>query len=185
MTPYRKLPDGIALVMRTCNADLTAHGGFRWPAGGPIECPDWQPIAECGNGLHGLLWGGGDSDRLDWSPDAKWLVVAVWETDVIEIDRKVKFPRGWVLHVGDRYSATNFLSEHERAIGRAIHAGTATAGDDGTATAGVRGEIRIRFYDAKNERYRTKVGYIGEDGIEADTPYRLDATNNFVKAEKK
>jgi len=47
--------------------------------------------------------------------------------------------------------------------------GTATAGDDGTATAGAGGEIRIRWWDGT--RYRLAVGYVGEDGIEADTPY--------------
>ena len=47
--------------------------------------------------------------------------------------------------------------------------GTATAGDYGTATAGCGGEIRIRWYDGK--RHRLAVGYVGEDGIEANVPY--------------
>ena len=47
--------------------------------------------------------------------------------------------------------------------------GTATAGDWGTATAGYGGEIRIRWHDGK--RFRTAVGYVGENGIEPNVPY--------------
>jgi len=57
--------------------------------------------------------------------------------------------------------------------------GTATAGDGGTATAGDGGEIRIRYYDSKHDRMRTRVGYIGEDGLKANTPYRLNDKNEF------
>ena len=49
--------------------------------------------------------------------------------------------------------------------------GTAAAGYDGTATAGDDGEIRIRWFDGR--RYRLAVGYVGEDGIKANTPYRV------------
>ena len=48
------------LVLRTCAADMTSYGGFKWPKSGPVKCDDWKPRAECGNGLHGLLWGVGD-----------------------------------------------------------------------------------------------------------------------------
>jgi hypothetical protein len=54
--------------------------------------------------------------------------------------------------------------------------GTATAGDGGNATAGVGGTIQIRYWD---ERYRVKTGYIGEDGLEPNTPYRLNAKHEF------
>ena len=50
--------------------------------------------------------------------------------------------------------------------------GTATAGYGGTATAGKMGIISIRHWDGK--RYRLIVGYVGEDGIEANTPYRVE-----------
>jgi hypothetical protein len=60
--------------------------------------------------------------------------------------------------------------------------GTATAGYSGTATAGELGEIRIRWWDAKNDRYRTVIGYVGEGGIEPNVAYRLDAKHQFVRA---
>ncbi|MER1940625.1 hypothetical protein ABS755_07945, partial [Castellaniella sp. FW104-16D08] len=59
--------------------------------------------------------------------------------------------------------------------------GTATAGNYGTATAGYRGEIQIKWYDEKAERYRTVVGYVGEDGIKPDTTYQLDARHKLVE----
>ena len=62
--------------------------------------------------------------------------------------------------------------------------GTATAGYAGTATAGDYGEIRIRYYDHKASRYRTKVGYIGEDRLKAGVAYRLDAKQNFVEVDE-
>ncbi|WP_220125153.1 hypothetical protein [Pseudomonas aeruginosa] len=60
--------------------------------------------------------------------------------------------------------------------------GTATAGNEGTATAGKKGEIRIRYWDEKTERYRTVIGYIGEDGLEPNVPYKLNAGRKLVRA---
>ena len=60
-------------------------------------------------------------------------------------------------------------------------AGTATAGDAGTATAGARGSIVIRSWDEKNQRRRFHIGYIGEDGLEPNVPYRLDEGGKFVR----
>ncbi|WP_438396400.1 DUF7666 domain-containing protein [Caballeronia sp. DA-9] len=79
---------------------------------------------------------------------------------------------------GDRGTATAGYS----GTATAGALGTATAGDRGTATAGYRGEIRVRWYDDKNDRYRTVIGYVGEDGIEANVAYRLDDNHKFTKA---
>ena len=59
--------------------------------------------------------------------------------------------------------------------------GTATAGTLGTATAGDKGEIHICYWDDKASRYRTIIGYIGEDGLLPNTAYRLDDAHQFVK----
>ena len=212
---------------------MTSRGGFRWPESGPVSAPDWDPEPRCGGGLHGLLWGCGDGVLLDWSPDAKWLVVEVADR-IVDLGGKVKFPRGCVVYCGDRKSATDYLLAHsptdratavvgafvtadyrgtatagyhgtatagncgtatagyhgtatagyhgtatagdrgtatagDRGTATAGDCGTATAGDDGTATAGDRGEIRIRYHDGN--RFRLAVGYVGEDGIEPNTPY--------------
>jgi len=64
--------------------------------------------------------------------------------------------------------------------------GNASAGVKGTTQAGIRGEIHVRWWDARTDRFRTLVGYIGEDGLEADIPYKVEVseegTPRFVKA---
>jgi hypothetical protein len=169
--PYA-VPDGKALVLRTCNADMTAHGGFRWPESGPVEAPDWEPIAECGNGLHGALWGEGDGSLFRWEPDAKWLVVEVDAGAIVDLDGKVKFPRGVVVFCGDRKSATDWLAE--RAPGRTIIGGTATAGDYGTATAGYRGTATAGYRGTATAGYRGTA--TAGDGGTATAGYRGTAT---------
>jgi hypothetical protein len=51
--------------------------------------------------------------------------------------------------------------------------GTATAGHRGTATADEHGTIMIKYYDKKADRYRTAIGYIGEDGLLPNVKYKL------------
>jgi hypothetical protein len=203
------------LILRTCAPDMTAHGGFVWPEAGPVAAPDWDPAPECGNGLHGLLWGEGSAGLMNWAPDARWLVVAVDPATIVDLDGKVKFPAGEVVHCGDRLSATAFLASDPRAAGRAIHGGTATAGyggtatagdggtatagDGGTATAGYggtatagyrgtatagdEGTVVLRRWDRDARRWRLVVGYIGEDGLEANVAYRLTEAGEFEAVE--
>jgi hypothetical protein len=179
-----------ALVLRTCKADMTSHGGFRWPESGPVECPDFQPTAECGHGLHGLLWGEGDGGLIDWTERARWLVVEVDAATVVDLNGKVKFPRGTVVHCGDRSSATDYLYEHG-ALGRAVtggtatagYGGTATAGDAGTATAGYGGALVIRWWNRTAERYQLSCAIVGENGIKPHAPYRLDDAGKFVEVD--
>ena len=129
------------LVLRCCRADMTSHGGFRWPESGPVEAPDWSPIAECGQGLHGWLWGEGDvtaAGNVHELPDARWLVVRVLVADIVDLHGKVKYQRGEVVLCGTASEATDYILAHG-GTGRAIIRATATAGYAGTATAGARG----------------------------------------------
>ena len=167
-------PDTV-LVLRTCAPDMISHSGFRWPESGPVECPDWDPNPRCGGGLHGFLWGEGKGDLLNWDPDARWLVVEVLASDVVDLDGKVKFPRGVVVHCGDRKSATELIQRP----GKAVIGGTATAGYSGTATAGDCGIISIRWW--YGDRYRLAIGYVGEDGIEPNTAYCVSGGKLFKK----
>ena len=165
-------------VLRCVPADMRSTNNFAWPESGPVECPDWDPKPECGHGLHGWLWGEGDLSASGsvWQDEAsRWLVVRVAASDVVHLDRKVKFPRGEVVFCGGRTEAAHRICELGAqgavhfATRTAGHYGTATAGYGGTATAGYGGEIRIRWNDGR--RYRLAVGYVGEDGIEANVPY--------------
>jgi hypothetical protein len=122
-------------------------------------------------------------------------VAEVVAADVVELGGKVKVPAAVVLYCSARLGATAFLAE--RAAGRAIAGGTATAGYRGTATAGYRGTatagyrgtatagdfgiLNVRWYDGS--RYRIATWYVGEDGIEPGTAYRCKG-GNPVKVER-
>ena len=144
------------LVLRTCDADLKSYCGFQWPATGPVSCEDFDPAPVCGYGLHGLLWGEGAGELLDWSDDAKWLVVEVPADEIVKLGNKVKFPRGTVVFCGDRPGATTFVAATRpgaivghtaiagnRGTATAGYGGRAIAGNRGTATAGNRGTATV------------------------------------------
>jgi hypothetical protein len=102
-----------ALVLRTCKANGSSYGGFRWPVSGPVECRDWRPTPECGHGLHGLLWGIGDHSLLSRDATALWQVVRVLASEVMAIDAlKVKFPRGEVVCSGTAAEAIAYIAAH-------------------------------------------------------------------------
>ena len=177
-----------AYMLRTCGLDMSAYGGFVWPKYGPVSCPDWDPGKHCGNGLHGLLWGAGYATLLNWEPEAPWLVVGIDEW--VEIDGKVKAPSADVVYCGDLRGAADLLvslgAEAGKCVGSAATAGTrgtATAGDAGTATAGDAGCNSIQYWDSKRERYCARIGYIGEDGLEAKVLYHMEG-DKFVPAKK-
>ncbi|MNM27241.1 Ice nucleation protein [compost metagenome] len=146
-----------ALVLRTCSADMKSYGGFQWPdeVGAVVEAPDWKANNECGNGLHGWLFGHGDHSCSSsvMEAGAKWLVVEVALPESIALGGKVKFQRCIIRHIGDKASATEFILSHEprsaevavigasRQVGdneivQVGAIGTASAGDYGTASAG-------------------------------------------------
>jgi hypothetical protein len=136
----------ITYMLRCCDSQRRAHGGFVWPESGPVEAPDWQPTQECGHGLHGWLMGAGDaSASINHSdPNAVWLVCAVFADDAIDLNSKVKVPRAWVTYSGTRDAAVQQIVDLcgvgvVYATATAGARGTATAGDAGTATAGARG----------------------------------------------
>jgi len=132
------------LVLRTCRADMSSSFGFVWPESGYVEAPDWKPTDECGNGLHGWLWGEGSGGLGNWEHDAKWLVVKVDADRVIDLEGKVKFPSGEVVFCGSRLDATNYLVK--RAPGKAVIGATVVVGDRGTAMAGDYGTAMAGDY---------------------------------------
>ena len=159
--PYR-LPKGRALMLRTCDNDMCGHGGFAWPDAGLVKAPDWNPEPSCGGGLHGLLWGDGDASQLKHEDATRrWLVCEVVASEVVQIQRKVKVPRAWVVYVGDRDGAIAMLQAHAP-VGTAIVFAEATAGYAGTATAGEGGTLSVRWWDGDASRYRIASADVGE-----------------------
>jgi hypothetical protein len=106
-------PEHRVLLLRTNDANMRSFGGFTWPESGWCVAPDWEPKPKCGHGLHGLLWGAGNSVLLDWDKTAKWLVVEADARELVDLDGKVKVPRGRVVHVGDQVSATQYLYNND------------------------------------------------------------------------
>ena len=133
-----ELPEGHVLVLRSTKADRHSHNNFLWPEFGKVACDDWSPVQQCGNGLHGLLWGQGNCCLLVLDEDAIFQVVAVEESLIVDLRNKVKFPSGEVIFSGDRLEAAKIIAQYAPA-GLAIPFATATAGDSGTATAGDSG----------------------------------------------
>jgi hypothetical protein len=200
-------------VLRTCNEDLTSYNGFQWPSYGYVEAPDWDPEPIFGKGLHGLLWGSGAGVALDWSPNAKWVVVRV-DGGVVGLNGMVKFKSGYVEFCGDRKAATDFIIEKGAdpanvagaiiavadnqtavvgyggfatagfgGVAKAGFYGFATAGLGGSVSAGWRGMVSIVYADYEEGRYRLKTGYIGENGLLPNVLYKLNEENDFIPVE--
>ena len=53
------------------------------------------------------------------------------------------------------------------------------AGLNGIASAGENGCIALTWWDDTKSSYRIEVGYIGENGIKPNTPYRLNDEHKF------
>jgi hypothetical protein len=118
---------------------MSSHSGFKWPPKGPVKCDDWKPVKACGNGLHGFLWGEGDGLLANFDESAKWLVVEVLATEIVDLKSKVKFPRGTVVFCGSRFDATRYIAERAPNAVKAIVGGTSTSGYGGTSTSGDMG----------------------------------------------
>ena len=189
------------LVLRKCDQRMCAYNDFQWPTSGSVEAPDWSASAVCGYGLHGLAKGEGDASTIKWrdDPDAYWVVVEVLASDIVPLENnsKCKFPRGVVVYASkDRDGAIKMIQDrHPEAAcvyGQATAGsyGQATAGDSGQATAGYAGKatagnygfLVLSWYDRTKNRTRLEVAYVGEDGIEPNVTYQLDANHKFVKA---
>ena len=104
-----------SLVLRTCRKGLTSRDGFQWAGvGGVTTAPDWNTKENCGNGLHGWLFGAGDhscSDYLD--AEAVWMVLEVVTADIVMLGGKCKFPSAKTVFVGDRNGASEYLLANE------------------------------------------------------------------------
>ena len=105
MSEHRLTCRETSIVLRTCKADMGSHSGFVWPRQGLVSCCDWKPTIECGNGLHGLLWGRGDYGLMSDRADAVWLLVEVETSSLVSLGQKVKFPYGRVVYAGNSRGA--------------------------------------------------------------------------------
>ncbi len=123
----------MSLVLRVCGPNGESYNGFRWPltVGAEVVAPDWNERAECGNGLHGWLYGSGDIGVANIVDGAVWLVVEVAEP-IVMLGGKCKYPRGTVRFAGPMHAAAAYMIEHEpRAKTCAVIGAALSVGDGG------------------------------------------------------
>ena len=141
-TTEYKLPDGMALGLRSCKPDFTSPAaeanGFRWPRSGYVEAPDWIADKHCGHGLHLLAHGEGNGELICLQDGDPWLVCEYDPKLAVDLSGKIKVKECTVVFCGDRSSAPLWIMAHDP-LARSVVSGTATAGYRGTATAGYRG----------------------------------------------
>jgi hypothetical protein len=103
----------MVMVLRTVDKDGKAHGGFQWPEKGKVVCPDWNPRAECGNGLHGVVFPDGEMPHIiNHGPDEKWQVVQTAKSSLVDLDGKVKFPECEVIYTGNMAVAITMVANN-------------------------------------------------------------------------
>ena len=86
--------------LRKINKD-GMHYDFVWPlqVGAIVKCPDWNPAAECGGGLHMLPEGIGDYELLYGH---YWCVVEFDENQMVRIDdQKAKVPECKIVYLSE------------------------------------------------------------------------------------
>ena len=132
-------PEKLLYFLRTCAKDGSSYkGSFQWDLriGAVNTAHDWDPAAECGKGLHGLLGGQGDSTMLDWSEDAVWVVFS--SPSSVDLNGKHKVQNATVCAVGDRKTATDFLLS----LGfQGVHGCFMVGGDRANMTGGYRANM--------------------------------------------
>ena len=171
----------MTLFLRTCKKDGTSYKGYKWnlKIGAVNVADDYNDRAECGGGLHGIKNGIGSAGYLDFSDG--YIGVVFSADEYVDIDcEKSKCREARVEFVGELKLCADYIHNQTGLSG--IICQVATAGDRGTATAGDWGTIVIKYH--YGNRYRLKVGYIGDDGLMPNTAYRLDDNNNFVEVGK-
>ena len=142
-----------ALILVGCSLKMTSFGGFQWPRSGPVKSDAWDP-EDYWAGLHGFLWGEGDS-ALAMFPRKNWLVVRAPQDTIVPLKGWVKFPEGEVVFCGALRGALRYLQEHDPDFDDRVvmghtklgcGGGTVTVGEHGTATIGDHGvAIAQRF----------------------------------------
>lgn len=103
-----------------------------------------------------------------------------WVKQACNIE-KPDFSGGNVQSASGDYSqlAASGYSSKLAASGKSSIACAASTGC--TAQAGELGCIVLTRWVEDEKRFRVSVGYVGENGIKADTLYRLDEAGNFVE----
>ena len=175
------VPD--AFVIRTTDKDGKSYGGFSWPReiGALVEAPDWdpengaEPGDKCGCGLHGLLDGVGDWSLLSSAHDALWWIVGVKRAECVDLDGKVKYPRGTVVYFGGANGALNTIAKEWKRIAQ-----EAGESKEATVTAGNSAHANT----AGNYAHANTAGYSAHANTAGDSAHANTAGNYAHAATK-
>ena len=197
---------GHVLVLKSIAANMKAYGGFQWPESGAVPAPDWKPTDECGNGLHGWLWGAGDASLRCKDYDAKWLVLSVPADSIVDLGSKVKFPSCEVVYIGDRETAVSAI-QHYAPNSTAVMfitltggcGSTLTGGDHSTLTGGNRSTLTggnrstltggdgsvfiVKFYDFNLNTLVLRIAQVDGVKILPNIKYGLSKNLEFERVE--
>ena len=109
------LPEGKVLALKILYANgQSYHNKFQYPGvGHTVSAPDWMPSEDCGQGLHGYLWGHGDITVSLYNP-GELLLYQVHEVgEYISLTGKIKYPSALVVEEFDSIiDALNFIEYH-------------------------------------------------------------------------
>ncbi len=101
------------LAVRVINADKTSGPNNNFvnsiEVGSVITAPDWDPKPECGNGIHGWLWGMGRSGK-NHAGNKIWQVVEVPD-DGVNLGGKWKWKWVKVVYSGTQAEAMKLTME--------------------------------------------------------------------------
>jgi hypothetical protein len=86
------IKNGNWMIRRSDNGE--AYGGFEWkPVGEWTVAPDWNPMAKCGGGLHGV-----GPKSLGWWSSGKDIDFCLTKGDIVQIDEeKIKVREAMVI----------------------------------------------------------------------------------------
>ena len=188
------------LLVKCLNRDGTSFGGFAWPKSGPVSPKIWARDEYCNSGgLFGWPWGLAIGEGRNPDACSPWLVFSAKPENVILLEGgKCKAVPGEngdlpeVVYYGDMAGAMYLTSHGRVALIQSRSSGSASAtgyrgsasatgkyavaaslGLVGRSKASELGIIIVAWWDESSKRKRVRVGYVGEDGIEADTWYRV------------
>lgn len=169
-------PKNPVIVIKTCDENMQAYNGFRWPKKGYVKAPDWKKTFQCGNGLHGLMQG--QNNDAVWHFNGNFLALEVEASEIIDLGDKVKFPQCNVIHSGTRESLFEFLDKRKinygwqsAIINNKTYGATVLAVDHATVTVGDGSKVTVGDYSkvfAGSESTVT-TGYSSEVTVDYDS----------------
>lgn len=109
------------------------------------------------------------------------LTISALISAAIEVTKKRCKPAN-AKHSDGNQSASSTTGYQSASSTNGEQAVAAALGYDSCAMAGKSGTIIVAWWDKAASRKRVTVGYIGEDGIQADTWYRCDDAGRLVPA---